>query len=188
MTDESAKFLQKLFDSQDINATLRASYRNELDALTSPRLTWRKALPGIVLLLVLLVCVLGIVRNLFVYDPEPLILVSWLVLAVSFSWISFLIARDLWRRKHSPQAAFSIGHILLMASGAITVASLLMGLNAPNEPASMFNAFFVFVFYFSCFTLALENRIAAAELAAKEQMLRIEFRLADLAEKMGRAE
>jgi hypothetical protein len=55
----------------------------------------------------------------------------------------------------------------------------------PDKPASMFNAFFIFVFYYACSEWAVQNRIAAAELAAREQMLRIECRLADLAERMG---
>lgn len=87
-------------------------------------------------------------------------------------------------RRHSPKAAYSIGHILTFAAGAITVASLLMGLSKPADSASMFNAFFVFVFYFACSEWAIQNRIAAAELAAREQMLRIECRLADLSEQV----
>jgi hypothetical protein len=38
------------------------------------------------------------------------------------------------------------------------------------------------VFYFACSEWAVHHRIAAAELAAKEQMLRIECRLADLSQ------
>jgi hypothetical protein len=48
----------------------------------------------------------------------------------------------------------------------------------------MFNAFLVFVFYVACISWSLDSRIAAAELAAREQMLRIEYRLADLAERL----
>ena len=59
-----------------------------------------------------------------------------------------------------------------------------MGLNEPDKPASMFNAFFVFIFYYACSEWAMYNRIAATELAAREQMLRIECRLADLAERV----
>ena len=78
----------------------------------------------------------------------------------------------------------SIGHILMTSAAAITVITLLIGLNAPDDPASTFNAFFMFVWYFACFSLALENRIADAELTAREQMLRIEYHLAELAEQL----
>ncbi len=177
-------FLQRAFESEKTSPAMRASYEAELHAMLEPKLTPRKALPGIVRLVVLVICTIGIVRNMFVYDPGPLILLSWGILAAAFSWVSFLIVRDLRRRKHSPKSAFSIAHILMVSAGALTAVTLLIGLNAPGDPSSMFNAFFVFVWYFACVTLALDNRIAAAELAAREQMLRIEYRLADLAERL----
>jgi hypothetical protein len=186
MTDNPTDFINRLFDSQEMSPALRASYQEELDSMLQPQLTARKAISGIVLLVVLVICTIGIVRNMLFYDAGPLTLLSWGVLAVAFSWVSFLIVRDLRRRKHSPKAAFSVTHILMTSAGAITAAALLQGLEAPNEPASTFSAFFVFVWYFACTTLALDNRIAAAELAAREQMLRIECRLVDLAERLGR--
>ena len=184
MNTESNDFLRKALNADKISPAMRASYEAELHAMLDPKLTRRKALPGIALLVVLVVCTIAIVRNMFVYDPGPMILLAWGVLAAAFSWVSFLIVRDLRRQKHSPKSAFSIAHILMISAAAITVITLLIGLNAPGDPASMFNAFFVFVWYFACVTLALDNRIAAAELAAREQMLRIEYRLADLAERL----
>jgi len=64
---------------------------------------------------------------------------------------------------------------------------LLHGLAASGNPASTFNAFFVFVFLFVCAVWALGNRIAASEMAMKEQMLRLECRLADLSERLNGA-
>jgi hypothetical protein len=183
MTDKRAELVERLTSAQDISPALRASYRAELESMLEPKLTAGRALPGVGLLVVLVVCVIGIVRNMFIYEVKPLVLVSWAVLAISFAAAAYLIVRDLWRGKHSQKSAFSIGHILTFAAGSITVASLLIGLAAPDKPASMFNAFFVFVFYFACSEWAVHNRIAAAELAAREQMLRIECRLADLAER-----
>jgi hypothetical protein len=60
------------------------------------------------------------------------------------------------------------------------------GYLARRHEASTFNTLFVFVFYFSCAAWVTSTRIAAAELAAKEQMLRIEYRLADLAERLAK--
>lgn len=184
MIDKSNEFIQRLMNAEQISPALRASYQAELDAMLEPKLTARPALIGIALLVALLTCTVLIVRNMFIYDVSALILLSWAILAIAFAAASWLIAHDLWRGKHSPKSAFSIGHILTFAAGAITVASLLMGLNEPDKPASMFNAFFVFVFYYACSEWAAHNRIAAAELAAREQMLRIECRLADLADRM----
>ena len=188
MNDKSSQFIQRLTSAENISPALRASYQAEMDAMLEPKLTARPALVGIGMVLVLLFFTVAIVRNMFIYEVGPLMLASWGVLAAAFGSAAYLIIRDLWRGKHSPKSAFSIAHILNFAAGAITVASLLMGLSKPGDPASMFNAFFVFVFYFACSEWAVHNRIAAAELAAREQMLRIECRLADLSERLPAAE
>ena len=108
MNTEPKDFLNELFESEKTQPALQASYQAELHAMLEPKLTRRKAFPGIVILVVLVICTIGLVRNMFVYDPEPLILLSWGVLAAAFSWVSFLIVRDLRRQKHSPKSAFSI--------------------------------------------------------------------------------
>jgi hypothetical protein len=92
--------------------------------------------------------------------------------------------RDLRKRKHSRRSVFSIAILLTTTAGTLTVVALILGLRAPSDPKSLFGAFYVFVFYFACAMWALESRIAAAELASREQSLRIECRLADLAERM----
>ncbi len=184
MNDKSSEFIQRLTSAQDMSPALRASYQTEMDAMLEPKLSARPAFVGIVMAVALVVCTALIVRNMFIYDANALTLTSWATLAVAFGSAAYLIVRDLLRGRHSPKSAFSIGHILNFAAGAITVCSLLMGLNKPGDPASMFNAFFVFVFYFACSEWSVHNRIAAAELAAREQMLRIECRLADLSERL----
>lgn len=131
-------------------------------------------------------CIAGIVRNLFVVSANGLTIVSWVVMAGTFAWVSYLIVRDMARRRHSPKSVFSISQALFCAGGIITVAALIAGLSDPANPASIFNAFFVFVFYYTCGEWVTNNRIAAAELAAREQMLRIEYRLAELAERFGK--
>jgi hypothetical protein len=186
MNSDSSNFLKSLLNSEQLSPAMRASYQAELDSITNQPLTRSRAWTGVALLVVFAVCAIAIVRNMFVYNPGPMILLSWGILVVAFAWVSYLITRDLWRQKHSPKSAYSIGHILMVAAGAITVVSLLMGLNSADKGAAMFNAFFVFVWYFACTSLALDQRIAAAELATKEQMLRIEYRLADLAERLAK--
>jgi hypothetical protein len=180
-SDKSAQFIERLKNADDITPALRASYQAELETMLEPKLTTARALPGIGMLLMLVVCVVLIVRNMFIYNVSALILTSWAVLAVAFSAAGYFIVRDLWRGKHSQKSVYSISQVLSLAAGAITVASLLMGLSQPSKPESMFGAFFSFVFYFACSEWVIYNRIAVAELASREQMLRIECRLADLA-------
>src|SRR5687767_10268672 len=99
MADNPQKLVERLFESEELNPALKASYQEELTGILEPKLTRRKALSGIVLLIVLVVCTIGLVRNMFVYEPGLLTLVAWGVLAGAFSWVSFLIVRDLWLQK-----------------------------------------------------------------------------------------
>ena len=183
MPDSPADLVQRLINAEEITPALRSSYKAELDAMLHPKLTARTAAPGIVLLVILAACIVGLVRNMLFYEAEPLLLAGWSVLAVAFAWAATLIARDLWLRTHSRTSQFSISRLLTAAAGTITVVALLLGMNKPSDPASTFNALYVFVFYIACIAWSLDNRIAAAELAAREQLLRIECRLVDLAER-----
>jgi hypothetical protein len=184
MIDKSTEFIERLTKAEDISPALRASYQAELETMLEPKITKRQALPGIAMVAAMVVSAGLIVRNMFIYDEKPLVYFSWATLAIAFSVAAWLIGRDLWRGKRSAKSAFSIGHVLTFAAGTMTAATLLIGLFAPDKPESMFNAFFIFVFYFACSEMTLHTRIAATELAAREQMLRIECRLADLAERL----
>jgi hypothetical protein len=182
MSDKSTDYLQRLFAADDVDPALRKSYQRELDAMLHPPLSPRGGAAGGVMFLLLAGCTVMLVRNLLVVDAEPLARVSWGVMAIAFGWVAWLIARDMWRRTHTAASQLNAAKVLTAAAGTITAASLLMGLSKSDEPSSLFSAFFVFVFYFACVHMSVENRIAAAELAAREQMLRIEYRLAALAE------
>jgi hypothetical protein len=184
MNDEANKLRERLLDSQSADAGLRESYERELQTLLNPELTLRTALPGIVLLVLLVGCAAGIIWASFFYRPAPLLLAGWSMLAVAFLAASYYIVRDLRRRTHSPKSAYSVAGILTMASGTLTVVALLLGLHNSSDPKSLFGAFYVFVFYFACATWSLDSRIAAAELSSKEQSLRIEHRLAEIAERL----
>jgi hypothetical protein len=115
-----------------------------------------------------------------------LLLCGWIILAAAFAYSSVLIIRDLLRRKHSRKSAHSIAGALYAAAGSLTVVALFLGMKTPSDPKATFGAFYVFVFYFACAIWSIENSISRAELAAREQMLRLECRLADLAERLGK--
>jgi hypothetical protein len=162
-------------------------HRKEVDEMVHPRMTARSAAPGVMLLVILLVCAGLIVRTMIVHPAGWLMMTGYVVLAVAFVWAAGMIIRDLKKRRHSQKSTGSVAGALTVAAGTITVVALLIGLKNPSDPKSLFGAFYVFVFYFACAVWALENRIKSSELAAREQGLRIEYRLAELAEKMGKA-
>jgi hypothetical protein len=184
MPDPSGEFRQKLLNLQEMSPPLREAYQKELEALLNPSLTPRKGMFGAVLLIGLLVTTALIVRADFFYHVRGLLLVAHAALAAAFLWASFLIIRDLRKWKHSRRSVSSIANVLSGAAGIITVVALILGLHSPSDSKSIFDAFYVFVFYFACAMWCLENRIAAAELSSREQSLRIECRLADLAERL----
>ncbi len=167
-----------------MSPSLRDAYQKEVDTLLRPPMTKRSGLLGSVLAVGLLVTTALIVRADLVYHVRGLMLAGHAALAAGFLAASFLIIRDLRKWKHSRRSVFSIASLLTAAAGTITVVALILGLSAPSDPKSLFGAFYVFVFYFACAIWAVESRIAAAELTAREQSLRIECRLADLAERL----
>ena len=166
---------------------LEMKYRKEVDEMIHPRMTLRSALPGVALLVILVVCAGLIVRAMVFHPPVGLMRAGYAVLAVAFVWAAAVIVGDLRRRRHSQKSTGSAAGALTAAAGTVTVVALLMGLRSPSDPKSLFGAFYVFVFYFACAVWAIENRIKGAELAAREQGLRVEYRLAELAERMPKA-
>jgi cytochrome bd-type quinol oxidase subunit 2 len=184
MPEPAPDLREKLLSLQEVSPAMRNSYRQELEAMLRPPLKTRSALLGIVLLVLLLGCTILIVRADVVYHVRGLMLAGHVALAVAFIAASILILRELRQRRHSQKSVASISGILTVAAGTLTVVALLIGLRSPSDPKSLFGAFYVFVFYFACAIWSIENRIASAELASREQSLRIEYRLADLAERL----
>jgi cation transport ATPase len=184
MSDKASEFREKLFSAQPMSPALRASYEEELERMTNPKLTTHSVVIGVILLVILLAFGVGNVRSMLVYKWDLLSLGGAVILTAALFYSAYLIIRSLWEGKRSPKAENSIAQSLTGAAGCITVVALLIGLQKPSDPASTFNALYVFTFYVACLAWSLERRIANAELAAREQSLRIEFRLADIAERL----
>ena len=184
MPEQSDEFRRQLLASQEISRPLQQAYERELESLRNPRMTVRSALPGMLLLVLLVACTIQIGRAMLFYQVSVLMRCGYAALAVGFVAASAIIARDLLRRKHEKRSVSSIAGVLTLAAGVVTVVALILGLRAPSDPKSLFGAFYVFVFYFACAVWSLDARIASSELSAREQSLRIECRLADLAERL----
>lgn len=186
MSDKPVDLVQRLINSEEISPALRRSYQAELDAMVAQPLTPRKAAPGVFLLVILLVGVAALIRNLLAVEAAPLVQVGWLALLIGFGGAACLIGRDLWLKKHSKKSLFAVTHLITGAAGMVTAVAVLRGMAAASDPASTFHVLFALVFYIACLFWNLDSRIGAAELAAREQMLRLEFHLADLAERLAK--
>jgi len=186
MSDKPADLVQRLINAEEISPALQRSYQAELDALLAEPLTARKAAPGVFLLVVLAIGVVALIHNLLMVEAEPLVRVGWLTMLLGFGGASFVIARDLWLKKHSKKSLFKVTHMICGAAGMLTAVALLRGMGAAGDPASTFHVLFALVFYIACLFWNLDSRIAASELAAREQMLRLEYRLAELGDLLKR--
>lgn len=184
MSERLPEIREALLSMQEVSPAMHDSYRKDLESMLNPQLTSGSRWIALVLLLLLLGCAGLMVRADLVYHVRGLLLAGHVVLGATFIGASFLILRELRKRRRSPRALGSIAGVLTIGSGILTVAVLLIGLRAPGDPKSLFGAFYVFVFYFACAVWGLESRIGSAELAAREQSLRIEYRLADIAERL----
>jgi hypothetical protein len=182
VTNPTDQFRQELLTAQKISPELQTAYQKELNSMLHRPMTLRSAAPGSILLAVLLICTILVARAAFLYHVSHLMLAGYIILAAGFIFASILILRDLRNRTHSRKSVSSIANALTLAAGSLTVVALLLGLRNPSDPKSLFGAFYVFVFYFACAIWALDARISTAELTAREQSLRIEYHLADLAD------
>ena len=184
MTDPSEEFRRKLLGFDEMSPTLRDEYRRQIDVMLNPPLTRRAAVAGGAVAVAFVLIAALLVRGMFVRHVMGLMLIAHATLAGALLWGAVLIARDLLKRKHTPKAASSIAGAFYAASGLITVVAMLLGLAHASEPKTLYGVFYVFVFFFGCAMWKLETHITDSALAAREQSLRVECRLVDLAEKM----
>jgi hypothetical protein len=184
MTDKSTEFRRKLFEAQEMNPILQEAYHKELDALLHETHTSRTRLPAIALLLLMVGIVVGEVRAMLVYSGDARFYVAATIMMAACAFAAAWIARDLWRGKSVRKSSFKVSDLFYGAAGLLTVMQLMHGMEAPSNPASTFGVLFMFVFLFVCGAWSLLNRIASAELSTREEMLRIECRLAEISERL----
>jgi hypothetical protein len=184
MSNKPTSFREQLFENEEMTPSLRDAYRKELDTLLFDTLTSRKRLPSLLFLLIMIVGAVGEVWTMIVHPGDARFYVAAMTMLVAFAFGGAWIVRDLWRGKSSRKASYKFADIFYGAAGLLTTVQLMHGMFAPNDPRSTFGAFFMFVFLFVCGAWSLRDRIAAAELSAREHMLRVECRLAELAERV----
>ncbi len=180
----SQDFRDKLFNAQQMTPGLRDAYRKELDAIVHETHTPRSRIAPIIFLFICLAVVAGEIRALLVYPGTATFYTGALTMLLACAAAAVWIVRDLYRGKSVRKESFKMADLFYLAASILTVASLMHGLFKPDEPASTFNAFFVYIFLVVCTNWAFSNRITSAELTLREHILRLETRLADLAERL----
>jgi hypothetical protein len=188
MSNKSTSFREQLFENEEMTPSLRDAYRKELDTLLYETYTPRKRLPSLLFLLIMIVGAVGEVWTMTVHAGDARFYIAATTMLVAFAFGGAWIVRDLWRGKSARKTSYKFADIFYGAAGLLTTVQLMHGMFTPNDPRSTFGAFFMFVFLFVCGAWSLRERIAAAELSAREHMLRVECRLAELAERMSDSE
>jgi len=185
MTLEPNDFRQRLFNAQPMNPELHDTYRRELDSILYQTHTARSRLPGITLLLICVGVVVGEIWALSFYRNQgPVFYIPAITMLLVCFAAALWVGRDLLRGKSVRKDALKVADMFYGAASILMVVQLFHGLQAPSNPASTFNTLFLFVFLFICAAWSFSARITASELAAREQTLRLEYRLADLAERI----
>ena len=183
MTTPPADFRDRLLAAQETTPALRDEYRRELDALLNHTLTPRTRLfvwGGIALAIAFIgMCV----RALLVYGADPQVRITqpaFIVTALGFAgWFVLILRRGGFARKTSYQVQEWVGGLAL---AAVVAVPMFTGLDSPDDPASSFALLWSIIALIVAFAWGTGNRIAAANLETREHLLRIESRLADLAE------
>lgn len=187
MSREPSEFRERLLGAQAMTPDLREEYRRELQELLNPRLTRRAKLAAWAGVIASLVFAAACVWSLAVHHDK--LQVKWVLpsYAAVFIGTAVYLARVLREGVFSRRASFvaveTLGGILV---GVYLTATLFHGMRAPSEPASTLGAVWGLMLLTVGFAWGTGNRIAAATLETREHLLRIESRLADLAERVGK--
>lgn len=180
------EFRERLFDAQEMDPSLRERYRRDLDALIHEKPTRKSRFLAITLLAICLAVVAGEIRALIIHRGDVTFYVAAVTMLLTCGAVAAWIIRDLLLPRVPRASAYRVADLFYAASWVLVVVQLLKGMHAPADPASTFGVLFVFTFAAVCTSWSIANRIAAAELSAKEQTLRLECRLADLAQRLAR--
>jgi hypothetical protein len=185
MSREPSEFRERLLGAQAMTAGLREEHRRELDALLHPRLTKRSRLLAWAGLIASLVFAAACIWSLAAHHDKPQ--VKWVlpsyaaVFIGTAAYLAQVLRSGVFSRRASFAAVEWLGGILV---GVYLTATLFHGMKAPSDPASTLGAVWGLMLLSVGFAWGTGNRIAAATLETREHLLRIESRLAELAEKM----
>ena len=184
MSEPTGEFRERLLDAQRTTPALREEYRRELDKLLHVQLTPQSRWLTVGGIVVSLGFAIACIASLIVHHAKPGV---WFLLpaySAIFLLAALALILALRRGGFARRSAFTVVEQLggAMVGIYVTVA-LFRGMRAPADPVSIYWTVWAVLFAMVGFAWGTGNRIAAATLETREHLLRIESRLADLAER-----
>jgi hypothetical protein len=184
MTGQSERELRdKLVNLEPLHAARQTQFQHEVEAMFDPKMSvrerwyWIASVTGSVLFVVM-----AIWQVLFV----PMAMVPkliWLVFGILNVGMIVFVARSLGRGSMNVRHQFALGKISV---GVTLLIVLSVIANAVAHPSSenLAWALFAVTWLILATSILVHNRIIASDLNHKEQSLRLEYRLAELAERL----
>lgn len=180
-------FRDRLLGAQETSAALRDEYRKALDAMLNHKLTPRTRLLTWAGLIGAVIFAAFCVRAMIVHHDKRDSMIVLPVYAAVFlataGWLGLVLRRGQFGRRASFAVTEWLGSIFVGVYAAVT---LLSGLRAPHDPASTLSAVWAVMLIMVGFAWSTGNRISAATLETREHLLRVESKLAEMAERVGK--
>lgn len=167
---------ESLFNAEPISSERQQRFREELAHIVEPRLSRGHRLYYIMALVALVAGLPGAVVGVFL-DSEHRWLWALFVLACTFfaGWIVYIL-----RRGAEPLRIMQGMSKASQGIGALVAGLLIFyGLQSPSLASVLWALLGLLVFLLTSF-INLWNRVITAERTMREQILRVEYRLADL--------
>jgi hypothetical protein len=191
MENKGSTFRDRLVESQPTTPALREEFCKQLEGVLVRRLSPRARLLNWVLAPLWAGAAGACVWSAVAHHGTPKATFDfWINLGVYFTLFVLMAAgsaRNALKGEHTWRAYFGVGGMLYTAAGITMTLALLRGMRASHDPASTFGAIVALTFLVVCLGWALQNRIDGALLSTREQMLRLESRMAELAERLEKA-
>ena len=178
-----SEFRQRLLELEPLSSERNEAIQQEIQAMFEPQMSrWEKVYWGASVVGFALNAVCCIVVGLFA-PGEPTMKAVWVILGVGNAVAAAFVLRRMRKGRMNLQQQFSAGKAAVGVAMFVAVLILINAINHPSLQNLAWGLFGVLGLVLAA-AIAIHNRILAAELNGKEQSLQLQYRLAELAEKL----
>ena len=176
-------FRQRLIELEPLSSARNEALQKEIEAMFEPQMSrWEKMYWGTSVVGFALNAVCSIVIGLFA-PAEPTMKTAWLILGIGNAVAAVFVRRRMRKGSMNLQQQFAAGKAAVGVAMFIAVLILINAINRPSLQNLAWGLFGVLGLVLAA-AIAIHNRVLAAELSGKEQSLQLQYRLAELAEKL----